>query len=85
MQDIRTELNNTQGQNAILVANHFGLKQVKDEIRKMTGDGLANVAMFAAIRLGNTELTQTAAQVVSNSGSYDEEAKKVAEKHCPVL
>ena len=59
----------------------FGEAIVREEIDDMIFSDLADKALFAADRLGYTNLARTAAMVVANSGSYGDAAKTLAKKY----
>lgn len=75
MADIRTLLN--EGTSAQQVASEYGCDSLYREIEEMCGDDMANVALRAAMQIGNRRLIRLASRIVL-CGGYSAEVKKIA-------
>ena len=75
-EDIRTLLNGGI-RVSYLIEKGYKLGEIKDEVREMIGDDLADVALRVAIDMADEALINNAARVVL-CGEYGENAKKLA-------
>jgi len=74
--DIRTLLN--QGMGARRVVDEHGRQAVVQEILEMTGDDMADVALAAAIELGEQRIVALASRMILCSGDYGPRAERLA-------
>ncbi|MFC1702931.1 hypothetical protein ACFLZO_00500 [Patescibacteria group bacterium] len=62
---------------ADLVETH-GYEAVTDELDDMCFHDLADLALTAAIKIGNETIARTAARIIVNSGSYSQQVRDTA-------